>query len=49
VQVKFENPVVKTGSHAFEQSVEEDKSIELVAVQHEITSSVQTFVNGAFN
>jgi hypothetical protein len=24
VQVKFENPVVKTGSHALEQSVKED-------------------------
>ena len=49
MQVKFEDPVVKTSPHAFEQSVEEDQSIELVAVQHKITSSVQTFVNGTFH
>jgi hypothetical protein len=48
-QVEFEDPVVESGSHAFEQSVEEDQSIELVAVEYQITPSVQTFVDSPFH
>jgi hypothetical protein len=49
MQVEFQNPVIKPGTHTLEQSIEKNQSVQLVPVQYQIASPVDTLVDGSFH